>query len=106
MKDPLETSIHLHHNFKTNIATRIPEGHGRKPRRRPGSDPEVDTESGKRSSGYSQRFQEGFERIYMDSERFPEGSGKVPFMIGQEKKNNRDTLPFFFPPPPPGLDPS
>ena len=64
------------------IASRILEGPGRKPRRRPGSDPEVETDSGnhslKISNGLkkvSRRSMEGFREI---PGRFPEGFQKDP----------------------------
>ena len=60
-----------------SIATRIKEGNGRKPGRRPGGDPEVETDSGNRSQYIPKGFQtvsrgnmEGFREI---PGRFPEG---------------------------------
>ena len=88
---PLETSIRLNHSFKMNIATRIPEGPGRKPGRRPGSGPEVETDSGNRSPN----IREGFKKVSRGSIWFPRDSRKVPrrFLEGSQKVSGRFPVP-------------
>ena len=75
---PLETSIYLNHSFKMGIAIRIPEGSGRKPGRRPGSDPEVETDSANPSWDIPLGFQAASIGSRKASEGFPEGSRKIP----------------------------